>query len=90
VGSTGLSSSSHFLINTGQLGLALLAAVFLACLSFVIWVLKGKVSTYYVSQYFGLGFIVMAVLFLTIKLTNTKMEQHLGPHPHSQPAPYGD
>ena len=58
-------------LDVAQLGLSLFMGVFFAGLSYASWLMRGRSSTYYISQLFALGFIALAVIFLAVKVVVT-------------------
>jgi hypothetical protein len=56
------------ILNVGQLLVCLSMGAVFAGLSYATWLVRGRTSTYFLSQFFALGFIFLAVLFLLVKL----------------------
>jgi hypothetical protein len=57
-------------IDDGQLGLCVFAGVAFAGLSYAVYLVKGRSLTYYASQFIGIGFILLAVVFLLLKMVS--------------------
>jgi hypothetical protein len=74
--------NARLALDVSQIGLCLFAGVVFAALSYVVWRVKGKCPAHYISQFIGIGFILLAVVFLTVKLANSKLDRSLEPMPH--------
>jgi hypothetical protein len=75
-------NNSRFELSVGQLELALFVGVFFAILSYVIWRIKGRSAAYFVSQFVGIAFIILAVGFLFEKVAVARLEHHLRAEHH--------
>jgi hypothetical protein len=70
-------NNAGVLYHVGRAELMVMLSIFFAVLSLVIWRIKGRGVSYFVSQFFSMAFVIIAVAFLFEKETAWRVTQHV-------------
>jgi len=69
--------NSGALFKIGQIELMVILAIFFAALSLIIWRIKGRGASYFVSQFFSIAFVILAVGILCEKALAWRVTHHM-------------
>jgi hypothetical protein len=67
--------NNRFCFHVGQLEIMVVLGIFFAILSLIIWRIKGRSISYFVSQFFSLAFVILAVALLFEKSVAWRMTE---------------
>jgi len=65
------------LLRVGQLELMVGLCIFFALLSLVVWRLKGRGISYFVSQFLSIAFIILVVGVLFERVASARLAHHM-------------
>jgi hypothetical protein len=75
--STFLHNNAPTLLRIGQVELLVGLGILFALLSLVIWRIRGRGVSYFISQFLGLAFIILATGILFERVASARLAHHI-------------
>jgi hypothetical protein len=76
--------------RVGEIELLLFLGIVFALLSLVVWRIRGRGVTYFLTQFFGIACVILAVAVLFEKVTAARLAQHIRAEHGITDASYGE